>query len=192
MRKQASIIFVVLIVIGVAALYFANKNGDQTTEMESQIPSQVKVVDKPDYSQTNTQPEQATTSNTSEQVTVDKVKVNTKDWKLISGDANDTCTTPTFEGLASVRGFYMQDYTYPGPPEGKLFWAFAILPEDADKMPIDGIVNQQSGYIEVGIQNATKTLEAQWKKATKDHPATIDLNYFSTYCEGIPSVKIVR
>jgi hypothetical protein len=192
MRKQASIIFVVLIVIGVAALYFSNKNGDQTIGVQSQVAPQVKVVDKPDYTQTNTQPEQATT--TPEQ-TIDPEKDLTdyKLWKLVHGDALDTCTTPTFTGKVSLRGYYGEIKLYPGVDYGDApAWAFFVIPDDIKRLPMPQIYTDKPEYAAFIVSNPTPALVTKWKAASVDNPATIVVTKFSQYCEGNGEITIQR
>ncbi len=192
MRKHASIIFVALIVIGVVALYFANKNGDPTIDTESQIPSQVKVTDKPDYSQVNTQPEQATTT-TEQTVAPEKDLTNYKLWKLVHGDPLDTCTTPTFTGKVALRGYYGDIKLYPGGDDTLAdAWAFYVIPSDIKKLPMTQIYMEKPEQAAFIVSNPTPALVTKWKAASIDNPASVTVTKFSQYCEGNGEITIQR
>ena len=84
----AVIIVIVAISAGLVGWMFAKKT--QTSENQALVtqPAPISTTQTP-QAQSNNQPIEDATS-----------------WKLISGNVNDTCSTPTFEGQSIVHGWY--------------------------------------------------------------------------------------
>ncbi len=113
-------------------------------------------------------------------------------WTQISGDANDFCTSPTFKGVAEVRGWMDIVYSDVGGNESILH----ITGADAKKLPYDllGRNYQQnldfSKDFSLFVGNLTPQSEKELRAATKERPKTITITSFNIYCEGYPSVQI--
>ena len=112
------------------------------------------------------------------------------EWKLISGNPNDTCSSPTYSGEAEVRGFYVYDVSYVDKE-----WLLQILPEDATKVPVNKVYDDISyaNWLvkpQFSLNGATPELVEELKSATKDNPKTITIKGFKAYCEGVPQVSL--
>lgn len=111
-------------------------------------------------------------------------------WKLISGDPNDTCTRVISEGEAKIHGWYVWDNFYVEKE-----WMLYIADEDLERMPFYEKGKDYSGYQhKVKLLGADKKLEDKLKKADKDHPQELTIRGYFLYCEGtaIASVQDAR
>ena len=110
-----------------------------------------------------------------------------EDWKLISGDPLDNCSSPTYEGKAVIHGWYEWDYIY--VEKG---WVLKISSDDQNKLPVYYYdENKQSHYSDGAIlADADSELLKQLKSASKAKPVELTVEGFSTYCEGLPSVSL--
>lgn len=112
----------------------------------------------------------------------------TTNWKLISGSGNkdDACTNPIYEGNVSVKGWYeMAGYL------GKE-WMLAIADADVNKLPAyfyNGDKTKNVNHF-VKLKDATPELEQRLKNASKEKPEIIILRGYDTYCEGAPNVSV--
>lgn len=111
----------------------------------------------------------------------------TENWKLLSGNKDDTCTSPTYEGSVNVKGWYemAEDYTGKG-------WMLAIADADVNKLPMYfyGEDKTRNANHFVKIKDATPELEQRLKNASKEKPEIIILKGYTVYCEGAPRVSV--
>lgn len=114
----------------------------------------------------------------------------TSDWKLISGDINDTCSSPTYSGEAQISGWYVYDYSYVEKE-----WLLQISAEDTDKIPVAEVYGEKS-YSEwikkpqFVLDGVTPELEKELKNASSEKPKTITVKGFKAYCEGAPQLSL--
>lgn len=132
-----------------------------------------------------------TTTNTTPDGTVGVADANkTIDgWTLVSGDPNDACTRPTYNGETELQGWYVYDYNYVEKD-----WLFQVTPDDVDNIPIATILGDTfDNWAEkphYNLDNVTPELEAELKAATEKNPKTITVKGFSVYCEGAPVLNL--
>lgn len=109
-------------------------------------------------------------------------------WKLVSGDLNDTCSRPTFQGEAEVRGWYVWETSYVSKE-----WLFRIVPEDLDKLPLSWTTeNGGSVFAErpfFKLADADPALVKKLKNASQKNPVKITIRWFYIYCEGAPIIS---
>lgn len=110
-----------------------------------------------------------------------------EDWKLISGDPLDNCSSPTYEGKVVIHSWYEWDYIY--VEKG---WVLKISEDDQNKLPVYYYdENNQPHYSDGAIlADADPKLLKQLKSASKTKPVELTVEGFSTYCEGLPSVSL--
>ncbi len=100
-------------------------------------------------------------------------------WKLVSGDPNQDCGSPTYSGSVQVRGRLVWDYFYV-----EREWMFEVIPEDQQKI-------FKSGYRgKFQLLNAPADLQKQLASATLNTPVNLTLRGLAYYCEGAPSVSV--
>lgn len=110
----------------------------------------------------------------------------TTNWKLISGNKDDSCTNPVYEGNVSVKGWYeMAGYL------GKE-WMLAIADADVNKLPAYFYNEDKTKNVNrfVKLNDATLELEQRLKNASKEKPEIIILRGYNIYCEGSPNVSV--
>lgn len=112
-----------------------------------------------------------------------------KEWELVSGDPNDTCTGPTYNGEVQIHGWYEWKQNYVEEE-----WMLHLTDEDAHKMPSDLLASEYfgDGFIAspyVKLQDASAELEEELKAASADDPMALTIKGFRTYCEGYPQVN---
>jgi hypothetical protein len=110
-------------------------------------------------------------------------------WKLAKGDPADTCTSPTFTGLAKVKGWYVWDYNYI-----EKAWLIKINQTDLSNLPINKFpLELQANYRKdplFVLNEPSKELEDQLKQAGEDNPVDITVTGFNQYCEGRANLTI--
>lgn len=100
-------------------------------------------------------------------------------WKLVSGDPNQDCGSPTYSGSVQVRGRLVWDYFYV-----EREWMFEVIPEDRHKI-------FKTGYRgKFQLLNAPFDLQKQLASATLANPVTVTLKGLAYYCEGAPGVSV--
>jgi hypothetical protein len=113
-------------------------------------------------------------------------------WKLISGSPEDSCSTPTYEGEATIHGWYEWDYSYVEKE-----WVLKILPADAEKIPAKDAYGEESyGHFSTDpvlrLVDADAQLTKKLKAASKTKPVALTVRGFSAYCEGAPNVSLAK
>lgn len=119
-------------------------------------------------------------------------KIAATGWQLVSGNAEDTCSTPIYKGEAKIKGWYVWDYNYV-----EKTWMLEIAEEDIDKLPIKEAYGEETfalwkknaNYI-FRLTDAETQLERKLKSASKTKPIEITVRGFKAYCEGAPLVSI--
>jgi len=112
-------------------------------------------------------------------------------WELVGGNPTDTCSSPTYNGKATVHGWYEWDYVYV-----EKSWVLRISPEDAKKLPIKEILGGTAFYEEIikkpafVLTDAPAKLQAELKQASPENPVELKLQGFRMYCEGAPMVSL--
>ncbi|MFA6048211.1 MAG: hypothetical protein WCV59_04725 [Parcubacteria group bacterium] len=112
-------------------------------------------------------------------------------WELVSGNPTDTCSGPTYQGEATVHGWYEWDYVYV-----EKNWTLVITKEDAKKLPIKEILGGTVYYDEIMkdptfvLADAPVKLQEQLKQASPENPIELKLHGFKMYCEGAPTVSL--
>jgi hypothetical protein len=102
-------------------------------------------------------------------------------WKLVSGDPNQDCGSPTYSGSVQVRGRLVWDYFYV-----EREWMFEVVPEDQQKI-------FKSGYRgKFQLLNSPTDLQKQLASATLDRPVKITVKGLAYYCEGAPGVSVTE
>lgn len=100
-------------------------------------------------------------------------------WKLVSGDPDQDCGSPTYSGSVQVRGRLVWDYFYV-----EREWMFEVVPEDQQKI-------FRSGYRgKFQLLNAPIDLQKQLALATLKAPVNVVLRGLAYYCEGAPGVSV--
>jgi hypothetical protein len=114
-------------------------------------------------------------------------KVNSEGWKLISGNALDNCSKPTYSGESTIHGWYEWDYVYVEKD-----WVLKIAAVDQQKLPVYYYdENGKAQYAEgARLVDVTPELIKKLKAASKNNPVELTVKGFSAYCEGAPSVSI--
>jgi hypothetical protein len=113
-------------------------------------------------------------------------------WKLISGSPGDSCSTPTYEGEATIHGWYEWDYSYVEKE-----WVLKIFPADAEKLPAKNAYGEES-YSHFSkspvlrLADADAQLVRKLKAASKTKPVPLTVKGFSAYCEGAPNVSVEK
>lgn len=108
------------------------------------------------------------------------------EWRLVSGDPKDTCSTPTFTGEKTIRGYYSFEENYVEKE-----WLFVLVEEDIKKLPLQDVSEEFDWFNRrVVLSGASSDLETQLRNASKDNPVEITIDEYSAYCEGQPSVSL--
>jgi len=107
-------------------------------------------------------------------------KDNKTSWNLVSGNPEDFCFTPTWNGQAEVKGWYTLEKIYGGGKD----WRLNVIKEDYWKMPIS---MKDAVY---KLLNAPPELEEKLKNATQSQPVTLIIRGYYMYCEGDPRVNL--
>lgn len=108
------------------------------------------------------------------------------EWKLVSGNPEDTCSGPQYEGSATIRGWYSYEENYVEKE-----WLFRVVDEDVKKLPLQNITAKYSWFnTKLSVVDASSELEDKLKRATKENPVSITIKGYSAYCEGNPSVSL--
>lgn len=123
-----------------------------------------------------------------------------KEWELVEGEAQDTCTHPTFKGEAIVYGWYeyADDYV-------EKAWQFHVSDQDLYNLPVNQLFNGTESLLFSYYKthplfrlyknyvthtesnnpvNISAALEAKLKNASAQKPYPIRVTQFSQYCEG--------
>jgi hypothetical protein len=108
-------------------------------------------------------------------------------WKLIGGNLLDNCSKPTYEGEATIHGWYEWDYVYVEKD-----WVLKIAAEDQNKLPVYYYDEQGKAHYPDGARlvDGTPEMVKKLKVASKANPMELIVKGFSTYCEGSPSVSL--
>ncbi|HEX8974434.1 MAG TPA: hypothetical protein VF817_03035 [Patescibacteria group bacterium] len=142
---------------------------------KEQIPEQKTPVAQSPTPQTQQQNQQFQKNNPSD----------ISEWKLVSGNPDDTCSSPTWTGNVTVRGWYVYDTSYADKE-----WLFAVSKDDQAKLPLQlKFGNGNSINEKLKIVDANPELVAQLKKATQDNPIPVEVKKYTAYCEGVPVVS---
>jgi len=107
-------------------------------------------------------------------------------WSLFSGNVQDTCSHPQFEGEVVVRGWYEEIDVYGDGREERL----RVYAEDVSLLPGDqlGIVYDNKPFVR--LDNASPALVETLRRADFNQPAEVTLVEFSQYCEGDPMALV--
>lgn len=112
------------------------------------------------------------------------------EWKLVSGDPSDTCSSPTYSGEAKLNGWYVFDYSYVEKE-----WLLQVAEEDAKKIPVEEVYGEKSygEWIKKPqflLGGVTPELENELKNASPENPIEVTVKGFKAYCEGAPQLSI--
>ena len=137
----------------------------------------------------------ATKTNTTESTeTAEKTDATADkkvEWKLVSGDPSDTCSSPTYEASEAVEisGWYVYDYSYVDKE-----WLLQIIAADVSKIPIEEVYGvegaKQWAKKPQFLIDIAPTQAAEFKKASKDDPEKVKVKGFRAYCEGAPQLSV--
>ena len=100
------------------------------------------------------------------------------EWKLISGDPQNSCSRPKYSGEVSIRGWYEWKTNYTSKQ-----WVLHVYPEDKEKL-IDGYKGFYS------LINVSDSLAEKLKEANKENPVSITVKELGYYCEGLPWLEL--
>lgn len=111
---------------------------------------------------------------------------STTEWKLLSGEVNDTCSKPTFSGEATIHGWYASEVLF-----DEQEWVFKVAKEDIANLPLQNVITDHPNFNEtLNIVDASDSLEDQLKNASEENPELITIKGYSAYCEGSPRVSL--
>ena len=185
----AIIIVIVAITAGVLGWLFAAKSQAPSAQTISQsttpqTPTQPAVqVAEP---ATQSAPSATQSAPSATQSAPSAVENKESNWKLISGNSDDTCTGPVYEGSATVKGWYILDTGYAGKE-----WMLEISDNDINKLPAPKAISNYSNFNQkLKLVDASPELQKELKSATKDNPKEITLRGYYLYCEGSPVVSV--
>lgn len=123
-----------------------------------------------------------------------------KEWKLVEGEAQDTCTIPTFTGEAIVYGWYEYSDDFI-----EKTWQFHVSDQDIYNIPTNQLYNADGSSLlpfykknpwfhvfqrytthttNLNIVKISQDLETKLKNASEQKPYPIKVTQFSQYCEG--------
>ncbi len=105
-------------------------------------------------------------------------------WKLVSGNPLDNCSSPVYEGEVKLKGYYVFDYFYVEKE-----WLFRPIEEDLKKIWLNP-AEQRDFLKNFKIIDISEEEEERLKKATKKNPAEITIRGLNLYCEGGGVVSI--
>lgn len=114
------------------------------------------------------------------------IKNNETRWELVSGDPNQDCGKPVWNGLATLKGWYDFDEETAAKaainkepfPSGY----FKVSPEDSWKLPVD--LQEYSFYLK-----APDSIKKLVENSTEENPVSLTVKGFSYYCEGSPTLS---
>ena len=119
------------------------------------------------------------------------------DWRLVSGDPADTCAMPTYQGEATLYGWYVYDYYYVEQD-----WLLEVAEEELNKVPLAEIVCGDGEDCLTFIKNSeyfkpqflmiglSEEEEMALKNASSEHPPPVTVRGFRFYCEGLPQLSV--
>ena len=107
-------------------------------------------------------------------------------WRLVSGNVQDTCSHPRFEGEVVVRGWYEVGPAYGDGVEEALH----VYPQDVSLLPGDQLGINYTNKAYVRLENASPALVETLRAANSNQPASVTLVEFGQYCEGTPMAKV--
>lgn len=108
-------------------------------------------------------------------------------WKIVSGNPDDICTIPVYEGKVEIRGWYVYDLNY----EKKKEWLLRIADEDVSKLPLfEQNRSRKDFHLRVKLENISTEMEGTLKKASAENPVKIEVSRYLAYCEGVPIASI--
>lgn len=108
-------------------------------------------------------------------------------WKIVSGNPDDICTIPVYEGNVEIRGWYVYDLNY----EKKKEWLLRIAEEDISKLPLfEQNRSRKDFHLRVKLENISDEMEGVLKKASAENPVKIEVSRYLAYCEGVPIASI--
>ncbi len=124
--------------------------------------------------------------------TTGEIIVEDADWVLVSGDPTDTCMSPTYEGSATLNGWYVYDYNYVDKD-----WLLEIPDDELNKLPLSEIScgdvmcdEAFAGNAHFNLVDADPDLEEEMKAASAESPVSVTVSGFGMYCEGVPALSI--
>jgi type II secretory pathway pseudopilin PulG len=108
-------------------------------------------------------------------------------WKIVSGNADDICSIPVYEGTVRIRGWYVYDLNY----EKKKEWLLRIADEDTNKLPLfEQNRNREDFHLRVKLEKISPETEDLLKKASAENPVEITITRYLAYCEGVSIASI--
>lgn len=88
-----------------------------------------------------------------------------RDWKLVSGNPDDFCTSPKYSGDVKIRGWYEWGTNYVTQQ-----WLFRVDPRDREKL-----IGDYNGLYSLS-QTISDSLEVKLKKANKKNQSQLESN----------------
>jgi len=112
-----------------------------------------------------------------------------EDWKLVSGNSDDICTIPVYEGSAKIHGWYVYDLNYKKKKE----WLLRIADEDKGKLPLfEGNQDREGFHLIVRLDDISPEMEKKLKSASKENPVEIQVSRYLAFCDGVPVASIEK
>jgi hypothetical protein len=114
-------------------------------------------------------------------------KEEIKEWELKSGDPNDICSIPVFQGKSKVNAWYVYGKGY----ENKNEWLLKIADGYESKLPLlEKNRTRKDFHLKVKLQDISDELENKLKKASQENPVEVEISAYLAYCDGIPLASL--
>ena len=109
------------------------------------------------------------------------------EWKIVSGNPDDLCTIPVYEGSAVIHAWYVYDLNY----EKKKEWLLRIADDDRSKLPLfESNQNRKEFHLRVRLDNLSPEMDKKLKNASAENPVEIQISRYLAFCEGVPIASI--
>lgn len=182
-RNTSVLIVLLLIFLGIGALFFLRKDIQETQQPTVSEQDGVQrsdgIVQPPEvtpgvYQETPLQKVEISETEEKEPLSVSSL------WHRVSGNPAEDCSNHIFEGKVSIHGWYEWRTDYVDKK-----WLLVVNKSDETKL-ISGF----KGSLAFNLKGSTPQLDKLLKKATAEKPIALTVKKLGYYCEGMPWLEL--